>query len=65
MLSSFLTLMLHCILIIGKEGDRDWEEEVIMKKEESKEQKNIKNFQKRQRKNQENIAIQMLIEFYR
>lgn len=37
MLSSFLTLMLHCILIIGKEGDRDWEEEVIMKKEESKE----------------------------
>lgn len=37
MLSSFLTLMLHCILIIGKEGEKNWEEEVIMKKEEVEE----------------------------
>lgn len=37
MLSSFLTLVLHCCLIVGKESDRYWEEEVITKKEETEE----------------------------
>ena len=36
-LSSFLTLMLHCCLIVGKESDKNWEEEQIMKKEETEE----------------------------
>lgn len=37
MLSSFFTLVLHCCLILGKESDRNWEEEQIMKKEKIKE----------------------------
>lgn len=37
MLSSFLTLVLHCCLIVGKESDKNWEEEQIMKKEETEE----------------------------
>ena len=37
MLSSFLTLILHCCLIVGKESDKNWEEEQIMKKEETEE----------------------------
>lgn len=37
MLSSFLTLVLHCCLIVGKESDRNWEEEQTTKKEEKEE----------------------------
>ena len=37
MLSSFFTLILHCCLIVGKESDRNWEEEQIIKKEETEE----------------------------
>lgn len=37
MLSSFLTLVLHCCLIVGKESDKEWEEEAITKKEETEE----------------------------
>ena len=33
MVSSFLTLLLHCCVIVGKEGDINWEEEQITKKE--------------------------------
>lgn len=36
-LSSFLTLLLHCCLIVGKESDKRWEEEEITKKEETEE----------------------------
>lgn len=36
-LSSFLTLMLHCIVIVGKESDKKWEEEKITKKEKKQE----------------------------
>lgn len=38
MFGGTLTLVLHCCLIIGKESDRKWEEEQILKKE-----KNTKN----------------------
>ena len=55
MLSSFLTLILHCCLIVGKESDKNWEEEQIMKKEETEEQKCIKNFLKKQKKGLINI----------
>jgi Na+-transporting methylmalonyl-CoA/oxaloacetate decarboxylase gamma subunit len=37
MLSSFLTLLLHCCLIVGKESDKYWEEETITKKEDKEE----------------------------
>ena len=37
MLSSILTLALHCCLIVGKESEKTWEEEVIMRKEEKEE----------------------------
>lgn len=37
MLSSLFTLVLHCCLIVGKESDKNWEEEQIMKKEETEE----------------------------
>lgn len=37
MLSSFLTLLIHCIVIVGKESDNNWEEEKITKKEEKEE----------------------------
>ena len=37
MLSSFLTLTFHCLLILGKESEENWEEEQIMKKEKNKE----------------------------
>ena len=36
MLSSFLTLVIHCIVIVGKESDERWEEEQITKKEKDK-----------------------------
>ncbi len=36
-LSSIITLMLHSMIIIGKESDKHWEEEQTMKKEETKE----------------------------
>lgn len=37
MFSSYLTLALHCAVILGKERDKKWEEEQITKKEKSKE----------------------------
>ena len=37
MLSSFLTLLIHCCVIVGKESDSNWEEDQIMKKEEKQE----------------------------
>ncbi len=37
MLSSVLTLAIHCIVIVGKEGEEQWEEEQIMKKEKTEE----------------------------
>ncbi|MFR5507975.1 MAG: hypothetical protein ACLTKT_02010 [Clostridia bacterium] len=37
MLSSLFTLVLHCCLIVGKESDKNWVEDQITKKEESKE----------------------------
>lgn len=42
MLSSVLTLFFHCCVIVGKESDRKWEEEQIMKKENKEELKDIK-----------------------
>ena len=36
-ISSFLTLLLHCCLIIGKESEKNWEDDQIMKKEEKRE----------------------------
>ncbi len=33
MLSSFLTLSLLCCVMVGKESDKIWEDEQIMKKE--------------------------------
>ena len=36
-LSSFLTLVLHCAVILGKESDKYWEEEQTLKKEEKEE----------------------------
>ena len=41
-ISSFLTLAIHCCVIAGKEGDKKWEEEQIMKKEEKEESRDIK-----------------------
>ena len=37
MLSSFITLFLHCCVIVAKEGDKKWEEDPTMKKEEKEE----------------------------
>ena len=37
MFSSFLTLALHCAVILGKESDEYWEEEQTMKKEKKEE----------------------------
>ncbi|MCI9286435.1 MAG: hypothetical protein HFJ57_00330 [Clostridia bacterium] len=37
MISSLLTLFLHCCLIIGKESDKIWVEEQTMKKENKEE----------------------------
>lgn len=37
MVSSLLTLILHCCVIIGKDSDKNWEEEKITKKENKKE----------------------------
>lgn len=37
MLSSIFTLVLHCCVILGKESDSNWEEDLIMKKEEKQE----------------------------
>lgn len=33
MLSSVLTLAIHCIVIVGKENEEQWEEDQIIKKE--------------------------------
>ena len=32
-----LAIMFHCLLIVGKESDRKWEEEQTMKKEKKQE----------------------------
>ena len=37
MFGGIATLFLHCCLILGKESDKQWEEELIMKKEEKQE----------------------------
>ena len=37
MFGVILTLFLHCCLILGRESDKQWEEEQIMKKEEKQE----------------------------
>lgn len=37
MISSFLTLALHCFLIAGKESEDVWQEEKTMKTEEKEE----------------------------
>ncbi len=37
MISSFITLVLHCLVIVGKESDVYWEEEKITKKEKKEE----------------------------
>lgn len=37
MLSSILTLAVHCIVIAGKESENIWEEEKITKKEKTEE----------------------------
>lgn len=34
MLGGIVTLFLHCCLILGKESDKKWEEEQIMRKDE-------------------------------
>ena len=34
MFGGIVTLFLHCCLILGKEREKQWEEEQIMKKEE-------------------------------
>lgn len=63
MISSLLTLFLHCCLIIGKESDKIWVEEQTMKKENKEEQKDIKQYHKKQEKRQMQEVIPMLIEF--
>ena len=37
MFGGIVTLFLHCCLILGKESDKQWEEEQITKKEEKQE----------------------------
>ena len=37
MFGGIATLCLHCCLILGKESDKQWEEEQILKKEEKQE----------------------------
>lgn len=37
MFGGIVTLVLHCCLILGKESDKQWEEELIMKKDEKQE----------------------------
>ena len=37
MFGSIVTLFLHCCLILGKESDKKWEEEQILKNEEKQE----------------------------
>ena len=37
MFGGIVTLFLHCCLILGKESDKHWEEEQIMKKEKKQE----------------------------
>ena len=34
MIGGIVTLFLHCCLIVGRESDRQWEEEQIMRKDE-------------------------------
>ena len=37
MIGGIVTLFLHCCLIVGRESDRQWEEEQITKNEEKQE----------------------------
>ena len=37
MVGGTLALMFHCLLIVGRESDRKWEEEQTMKNEEKQE----------------------------
>lgn len=37
MFGGIVTLFLHCCLILGWERDKQWEEDLIMKKEEKQE----------------------------
>ena len=37
MIGGTLALMFHCLLIVGKESDRKWEEEQTTKKEKKQE----------------------------
>ena len=55
MFSSFLTLAIHCIVIVGKESDERWEEEQITKKEKDKELKDTESYQQKQKKDQINL----------
>ena len=54
-LSALFTLAIHCIVIVGKESEKKWEEEKIMRKDESKELKDTNDCQKNQKKSQNNI----------
>lgn len=42
MTSSILTLVLHCCAMVGKESDKNWEEEQITKKENKEELKDTR-----------------------
>ena len=37
MFGGIVTLFLHCCLILGKESDKQWEEEQILKKDKRQE----------------------------
>ena len=37
MIGGTLALMFHCLLIVGRESDKKWEEEQTMKNEEKQE----------------------------
>ena len=54
-LSALFTLAIHCIVIVGKESEKKWEEEKIMRKDERKELKDTNDCQKNQKKSQTNI----------
>ena len=43
MAGGVLAIVFHCLVIIGKEGDKFWEEEKITKKEERLEKSDMKN----------------------
>lgn len=63
MSSSLLTLLLHCCAIVGKESDKIWEDEQITKKENKGEQKDTKQYHKKQKRKQRQEVIRQLIEF--